>query len=153
MNGVVTRPPLERCKLTLVLRLMKFSVTSPNAGRQHRRNTSTLSRMELAILQFGRHLRLRAFWERRLCRRAADLVTETQQVRAIPKGQRFAGRPTLEKLFARWTSDKTPRDQLIENAVSDFGYSQMELGIFLNLHYSTISRILAATNWTPKVKT
>jgi len=32
INGVVTRPPLERCKLTLVLRLMKFSVTSPNAG-------------------------------------------------------------------------------------------------------------------------
>ena len=81
------------------------------------------------------------------------LVTEKQQVREIPKGQRFAGRPTLEKLFARRTSDKTTRDQLIENAVSDFGYSQMEVGIFLNLHYSTISRILAGTSRTAKVKT
>lgn len=27
------------------------------------------------------------------------LLTEKQQVREIPKGQRFAGRPTLEKLF------------------------------------------------------
>jgi len=36
------------------------------------------------------------------------------------------------------------RDQLIEKAVSEFGYSQMELAIFLGLHYSTISRILAA---------
>ena len=81
------------------------------------------------------------------------LFTEKQQVREIPKGQRFAGRPTLEKLFARSTSDKTTRDQLIENAVSDFGYSQMQLGIFLNLHYSTISRILAGTSRTAKVKT
>jgi hypothetical protein len=29
------------------------------------------------------------------------LITEKQQVREIPKGQRFAGRPTLEKLFAQ----------------------------------------------------
>ena len=36
--------------------------------------------------------------------------------------------------------------KLIENAVSDFGYSQMELAIFLTLHYSTISRILTATS-------
>jgi hypothetical protein len=66
-----------------------------------------------------------------------------QQIREIPKGQRFARRPTLEQLFGRKTSDKTTRDQLIDKAVSEFGYSQMELARFLNLHYSTISRILA----------
>ncbi|MGH7927044.1 MAG: hypothetical protein ACREQV_04550, partial [Candidatus Binatia bacterium] len=77
-------------------------------------------------------------------------VAEKQQIREIPKGQRFAGRPTLEKLFARKTSDKTTRDQLIEKAVSEFGYSQMELASFLNLHYSTISRILAVRTQTPK---
>jgi hypothetical protein len=42
------------------------------------------------------------------------LVAEKQLVREIPKGQRFAGRPALEKLFARKTSDKTTRDELIE---------------------------------------
>jgi REP element-mobilizing transposase RayT len=70
-------------------------------------------------------------------------VTEKQQMREIPKGQRFAGRPTLQKLFARRTSDKTKRNQIIEKAVSEFGYSQIELARFLDLHYSTISRILA----------
>lgn len=35
------------------------------------------------------------------------------------------------------------QDQLIAKAVSKFAYSQMELASFLNLHYSTISRIPA----------
>jgi hypothetical protein len=69
------------------------------------------------------------------------LITEKQRIREIPKGQRFAGQPTLEKLFAQRTSDKTTRDQLIEKAVSECGYSEMELASFLDLHYSTISRI------------
>ncbi len=56
--------------------------------------------------------------------------------------QRFVGRPSLEKLFAQRTADKTNRDQLIEKAVCELGYSQMELASFLDLHYSTISRIL-----------
>jgi hypothetical protein len=55
------------------------------------------------------------------------LLAKKQQVREIPKGQPFAGRPTLEKLFARRTSDKTTRGQLIERAVSECGYSQMEV--------------------------
>ncbi|HEX2227105.1 MAG TPA: addiction module toxin RelE, partial [Candidatus Binatia bacterium] len=78
------------------------------------------------------------------------LLNEKQEVREIPKGQRFAGRPTLEKLFARRVSDKRTRDQLIEKAVVEFGYSQMELASFLDLHYSTISRILARTTGQQK---
>ena len=80
------------------------------------------------------------------------LVAEKQQMREIPKGQRFAGRPTLEKLFARRISDKTARNQLIEKAVNEFGYSQMQVAAFLDLHYSTISRILTTTIDTAKVK-
>ena len=72
------------------------------------------------------------------------LVTEKQQIREIPAGQRFAGRPTLEKLFGQRSSGKSRRDQLIARAVSEFGYSQMEVASFLKLHYSTISRILAS---------
>jgi putative transposase len=74
------------------------------------------------------------------------LVTEKHQLREIPKGQRFVGRPTLEKLFSRRRRGKASRDQLIAEAVTHYGYSQMELASFLDLHYSTISRILAATN-------
>jgi putative transposase len=80
------------------------------------------------------------------------LVTDKQQIREIPKGQRFAGRPTLVKLFAQRSLGKRKRDQLIAKAVSNFGYSQMELASFLDLHYSTISRILAATTGTGRVE-
>jgi hypothetical protein len=38
-------------------------------------------------------------------------------------------------------------------ALSEFGYSQVELASFLNLHYLTISRILAIETGTAKVKT
>ena len=69
-------------------------------------------------------------------------VTEKQQIREMPKGQRFAGRPTLEKLFSQRSVGKQSRDQLITKAVGDYGYSQVDLASFLNLHYSTISRIL-----------
>ena len=71
------------------------------------------------------------------------LVTEKQQIREIPKGQRFVGRPSLEKLFSH-SPGKASRDQLIAGAVTAHGYSQMEVASFLDLHYSTISRILAA---------
>ena len=76
------------------------------------------------------------------------LVTEKQQIREIPKGQRFAGRPTLKKLFGQRNSGKRTRDQLIAKAATEFGYSQMELASFLDLHYSTVSRILAITTKT-----
>ena len=74
------------------------------------------------------------------------LVTEKQQIREIPKGQRFVGRPRLEKLFSQKSRSKTSRDRLIAKAVTEHGYSQMDLASFLGLHYSTISRILAATD-------
>jgi putative transposase len=78
------------------------------------------------------------------------LVTEKQQIREIAKGQRFAGRPTLVKLFAQRSRDKKRRDLLIAKAVNEFGYSQRELASFLNLHYSTVSRILAIETRTAK---
>ncbi|MBI4529070.1 MAG: hypothetical protein HY695_35175 [Deltaproteobacteria bacterium] len=78
------------------------------------------------------------------------LVTEKQQIREIPKGQRFAGRPTLKKLFSPRAMGKQSRDQLITKAVGEYGYSQMEVARFLDLHYSTISRILAITTGEQK---
>jgi len=72
-------------------------------------------------------------------------VTGRQKIREIPKGQRYAGRPALAKLFPQSSRQKTTRDQRIAKAVIDFGYSQMELANHLDLHYSTISRIVAAS--------
>jgi hypothetical protein len=80
------------------------------------------------------------------------LVTEKQQIREIPKGQRFVGRPSLEKLLSQRNRGKASRDRRIAEAVTAHGYSQMEVASFLGLHYSTISRILAA-NKSANLKT
>jgi REP-associated tyrosine transposase len=72
-----------------------------------------------------------------------SLLAEKRQAQEIPKGQRFAGRPSLAKLFSQ-RRGKRMRDELIAQAVTRHGYSQVELARFLGLHYSTISRILAA---------
>jgi len=70
-----------------------------------------------------------------------DHVTGTRRVREIPKGQRLLGRESLTKLFER-AKTKTKRDRLIAEAVNRHGYSQIEVARHLNLHYSTVSRLL-----------
>ena len=72
-------------------------------------------------------------------------VTGKRKIREIPKGQRYAERPALAKLFQKRSRQKKSRDPLIAKAVTDFGYSQMELANHLDLHYSTISRIVTAS--------
>ena len=69
-------------------------------------------------------------------------VKDKQQIREIPKGQRFAGRPSLKKLFSERRHGKASRDRLIAKAVADYAYNQMEVTSFLGLHDSTISRIV-----------
>jgi hypothetical protein len=53
----------------------------------------------------------------RLSEGLRHLVTEKQQIREKPKAQRFAGRPTLEKLLGQRSSGKSRRDQLIARAI------------------------------------
>jgi putative transposase len=80
------------------------------------------------------------------------LVVEKQQIREIPKGQRFVERPSLEKLFSTRSPGKASRNRLVAEAVTAHGYSQMEVASFLGLHYSTISRILT-TDKRANIKT
>ncbi|MSP38279.1 MAG: addiction module toxin RelE [Deltaproteobacteria bacterium] len=72
-------------------------------------------------------------------------VTGKRKIREIPKGQRFAGRPALAKIFSQSARQKKSRNQLIAKAVTEHGYSQAELASHLDLHYSTISRIVATS--------
>jgi len=69
-------------------------------------------------------------------------VRGKEEIKEIPKAQRYLGRPSLEKLFQDIRKRKTVRDQLIAKAVERHGYSQKELADFLGLHYSTISRLM-----------
>jgi REP element-mobilizing transposase RayT len=60
----------------------------------------------------------------------------------IPRAQRFAGRPTLDDLFAGVAS-KAERNACAVVAVYEHGYAIREVAAFLGCHYATVSRVLS----------
>jgi REP-associated tyrosine transposase len=70
-----------------------------------------------------------------------DHVTGKRRVREIPRAQRLVGRSSLKELFGKVTG-KAKRDRLIANAVYKHGYSQIQVARYLQLHYSTVSRLI-----------
>jgi putative transposase len=68
-----------------------------------------------------------------------------EDVPEIPRSQRYANRPALEKLFsARTLKDKTKRNRKIQEAVELYGYTQRAIAQHLEMHYSYVSQILSA---------
>lgn len=82
--------------------------------------------------------------EEKFVDKLADHLRKSKDIKEIPRSQRYAHRPTLEKLFSqavKTSLDK--RRKMIIKAVVDYGYRQSEVARYLELHYSTISRIVA----------
>ncbi|MGH8606172.1 MAG: transposase [Gammaproteobacteria bacterium] len=66
-----------------------------------------------------------------------------QTYKGIPKPQRFAARPSLARLFtAKVLADLGRRNAVIRQAHLAHAYSQSQISRVLNLHYSTISRVV-----------
>jgi putative transposase len=75
--------------------------------------------------------------------RLAAGLRERQPIKEIPRKQRFAARPSLPALFgARVLRNRSSRDEAIRYAHLEHGYSLSEIGRAVQLHYSTISRIV-----------
>jgi putative transposase len=75
-----------------------------------------------------------------------DHVRGYKEIKEIPRGQRYLGRPGLEDLFPeKIVRDREIRNEVIGKAVGEWGYSQREVADYLKLHYSTLSRIM---KWT-----
>lgn len=61
----------------------------------------------------------------------------------IPRRQRFAARPSLKALFPEdGFRDKTARDRVIRQAHREHGYTLSEIGRKLDMHYTTISKVV-----------
>jgi putative transposase len=61
----------------------------------------------------------------------------------IPRRQRFAARPSLKTLFPEsHFKDKDARDRAIRQAHREYGYTLSEIGRRLDLHYTTISKVI-----------
>ncbi len=66
---------------------------------------------------------------------------ETQKdIGEIPPAQRHAGRPNLELLFAN-LQDKQDRNNKIQTAHFDYGYTLKQIADALVINYTTVSRV------------
>lgn len=72
-----------------------------------------------------------------------DYLRGTRDIAELPKTQRFADRPRLEKIFSvNILQDIGTRNEKIREAVQRYGYRQREVADYLDMHFTSISRIL-----------
>ncbi|MBI3898731.1 MAG: transposase [Gammaproteobacteria bacterium] len=65
-------------------------------------------------------------------------------LKEIPRRQRFAARPSLKVLFpASGFKNKAERDRAIHQAHREHGYTLTDIGRQLDLHYTTISKVVS----------
>ncbi len=75
--------------------------------------------------------------------RLTDYLRRHKDVPEIPKSQRYATRPALEKLFeGNILGERAKRDRMIREAVEKFGYTQRAVADHLGFHFTYVSRIL-----------
>ena len=75
--------------------------------------------------------------------RLTEYLGRHKDVPEIPKSQRYADRPALEKLFeGSIVRDRAKRDRVIREAVEKFGYTQRAVADYLGFHFTYVSRIL-----------
>jgi len=77
-------------------------------------------------------------------RKMARRLKSTKTSSEIPRPQRLATRPGLKNLFPNDRQDKATRDRVIRVAYVKCGYTLSEIGRHLDLHYTTISKVVNA---------
>ncbi len=70
--------------------------------------------------------------------RLIGYIKKSKDMIEIPRRQRYIDRPSLRELF----KEKQKRNRRIAEAVYEYGYSQKEVADHLEIHYTTISRLL-----------
>jgi putative transposase len=72
-----------------------------------------------------------------------DYLRGKRDIAELPKTQRFADRPSLENIFSgNILQDIGKRNEKIQKAVQRYGYRQREVADYLDMHFTSISRIL-----------
>jgi REP element-mobilizing transposase RayT len=72
-----------------------------------------------------------------------DYLRGKKDIAELPKSQRYIDRPSLEKIFSKnILKDIGKRNRKISEAVRRHGYRQREVADYLEMHFTSISRIL-----------
>lgn len=71
-----------------------------------------------------------------------QIIENKEEMKEVPRVQRYVGRPTLKDLFN--TKDQTDKDalRLSMRVAYCHGYTMKEIGDHLGIHYATVSRAL-----------
>lgn len=76
--------------------------------------------------------------------RMRELLGDRQEIKEIPRAQRYPGRPPLDRLFANITKrDRQRRNDQMVQAHITCGYTLKEIADCLDIHYTTVSKIVA----------
>ncbi len=66
-----------------------------------------------------------------------------EDIKEIPKSQRYINRPALKEILKKEILlNRKDRNKQIKEAINRYGYSQKEIADYLELYYTTISRIV-----------
>jgi len=72
-----------------------------------------------------------------------DYLRGKRDIPELSKIQRYADRPSLTQIFSgRIVQDIGKRNEKIQEAVQQYGYRQREVADYLDMHFTSISRIL-----------
>lgn len=74
--------------------------------------------------------------------RLKEIIKKVDGVKEIPRVQRYVNRPGLSEIFK--VRGKLKRDESIYKAHVGFGYSLKEIADYLDLHYTTVSKVINA---------
>lgn len=69
-------------------------------------------------------------------------LKDQEIISEIPRNQRHLGRPTLDMIFNSGSLSKEERNIRIHNAHIDYGYSLKEIATKLEIHYTTVSKVI-----------
>lgn len=71
-----------------------------------------------------------------------DLLSDKEQVKEIPRTQRYVRRPGLSKIFQEGET-KSRRNRHIHTAHVKYGYTLKDIADHLSIHYTTVSKAMS----------
>ena len=74
--------------------------------------------------------------------RMRELLGDKQEVKEIPRSQRYPGRPPLDRLFVGNEKNRQQRNKWVVEAHITHGYTLKDIADCLGIHYTTVSKIL-----------
>jgi REP element-mobilizing transposase RayT len=78
--------------------------------------------------------------------RMRELLGERQEIKEIPRAQRYPGRPPLDALFTDIGVKKSQqRNERVMAAHLAHGYTLKDIADYLGIHYTTVSKIVSGT--------